>query len=115
MTERTSHTGKKPLIQDTSDNADIEEPAGEHPHRHGRAVSWVLVAVDVAAFCAGGVAVIEQLWVLFWVCAGVVALSVPVGKAIRIMDDTVTVEPGPRTRAAVAGRDSAADPGVRLD
>jgi hypothetical protein len=115
MTEHASHTSKKPVIEDTSDNAYTEEPLGDHPHRHGRPASWALVAVDIAAFCVGGVAVIDQLWVLFWVCAGVVALSVPAGKVIKIMDDTVTVEPGPRTRAAVSGRDSAADPGVRLD
>lgn len=111
----TEHAGKKPLSADTSDNTYREEPLGEHPHRHGRPVSWALVIVVIAAFCVGGAAVISQLWVLFWVCAGVVALSFPAGKLIRIMDDTVTVPPGPRARAASTGRDSAADPGVRLD
>jgi hypothetical protein len=73
------------------------------------------VSVVIAAFCAGGVAVIGHLWLLFWVSAGLVLLSVPVGKLIGIMDDTVAVEQGPRIRAAITGPDSAADPGVRLD
>ena len=78
-------------------------------------MSWALVGVVVAAFTAGGVAIIEHWWWLFWVCLGVVVLSVPAGALIGIMKDTVTVEPGPRRRLAAAGRDSAADPGVRLN
>ncbi len=103
------------MIEDTSQNTYREEPIGGHPHRHGKPRSWVLVGVVIAAFCAGGVAVIWHLWVLFWVCAGLVVLSVPVGKLIGIMDDTVVVDQGPRFRVAVRGRNSAADPGVRLD
>jgi len=112
MTEETSG---KPLTHDTSDNAYAETPVGEHQSHHGRPGSWVLVAVDIAAFTVGGVAVIGQLWALFWVCLGIVLLSVPVGKVIGIMDDTVQIEERPRVRAAVSGRNSAADPGVRLD
>jgi hypothetical protein len=103
------------MTEDTSHNTYREEPVGEHPYRHGRPRSWVLVGVVIAAFCAGGVAVIGHLWVLFWVCAALVVLAVPVGKMIGIMDDTVAVEEGPRVRAALSGRDSAADPGVRFD
>jgi len=103
------------MVEDSSENDYREEPIGGHSHRHGRPRSWVLVSVVIAAFCAGGVAVVGHLWVLFWVCAGVVVLSVPVGKMIGIMDDTVALEQGPRRRAAVSGRDSAADPGVHFD
>lgn len=88
---------------------------GGHRRRHGRPVSWVLVAVIIAAFCAGGAAIIAHLWWLFWAGVAVVALSVPVGWGIGIMKDTVEVDPGPRRRLAASGRDSAADPGVRLD
>jgi hypothetical protein len=91
------------------------QAVGGHHHRHGRLVSWVLVAVVVAAFCAGGAAIIARWWWLFWVCAGIVVLSVPAGWGIGIIKDTVEVDPGPRRRVAASGRDSAADPGVRLD
>jgi hypothetical protein len=103
------------MVGDSSENAYREEPVGGHSHRHGRPRSWVLVGVVIAAFCGGGVAVIVHLWMLFWACAGLIVLAVPAGKIIGIMDDTVAVDQGPRTRAAVTGRDSAADPGVRFD
>ncbi|MBO0820575.1 MAG: hypothetical protein J2P26_06960 [Nocardiopsaceae bacterium] len=70
----------------------VEQPVGGHSSPHGRPRSWILVGVVTAAFCAGGAAIIAHLWPLFWVCAGVVVLSVPVGKLIGIMDDTVEVQ-----------------------
>ncbi len=60
---------------------------GGHPH--GRPASWVLVTVVIAAFAAGGAALITHLWWLLWTCAEVVVLAVPAGKVIGIMDDTV--------------------------
>jgi hypothetical protein len=59
---------------------------------HGKRSSWVLVSAVVLAFAAGGVALALHLWWLFWACAGVVVLAVPVGKMIGIMDDTVAWE-----------------------
>jgi hypothetical protein len=62
------------------------------PHRgspHGKPSSWALVATVVAAFLAGGSALITHLWWLFWACAGIVVIAIPVGKAIGIMNDTV--------------------------
>jgi hypothetical protein len=59
------------------------------PERHGRASSWILVSVVVAAFCVGGAAIITHLWWLFWVCVGVVVVAVPAGKIVGIMDDSV--------------------------
>jgi hypothetical protein len=103
------------MVRDSSDNDYSERPAGGHPHTHGRPRSWMLAVVVIAAFCAGGLAVIGHWWTLFWVCAALVALAFPVGKLIGIMDDTVVLEQGPRKRAADSGRDSAADPGVRFD
>lgn len=73
------------------------------------------MTVVIVAFFIGGLAVIGHWWVVMWVCAGVVVLSVPAGKVIGIMEDTVQIKEAPRTRAAVSGPDSAADPGVRLD
>lgn len=73
-------------------SADFENhgavPVGGSPH--GKPASWALVLVVIAAFAAGGAAVIYHLWVLFWVCAGIILLSVPVGKVIGIMNDTVS-------------------------
>jgi hypothetical protein len=103
-------------ISHMSDNIREREEGtlGGHRHRHGRPASWVLVGVIIAAFCAGGVAIIAHLWVLFWVCAGIVVLSVPAGMLIGIMKDTVVVDPGPRALPPTTGPNSAADPGVRL-
>ncbi len=66
-----------------------ERPAGGHPHLHGRPVSWVLVGVLIVAFTAGGLAIVDHLWWLFWVCLGTTVVSVPAGKVIGIMSDTV--------------------------
>jgi hypothetical protein len=66
-----------------------QETIAGYSERHGRISSWVLVAVVVAAFCAGGAAIIAHLWWLFWASLGIVVVAVPVGKIIGIMDDTV--------------------------
>ena len=68
-----------------------EQSLGGHPHLHGRPVSWVFVAVLIAAFIAGAFAVVLKLWPLFWVCLAITVLSVPAGKFVGIMGDTVTV------------------------
>ena len=52
------------------------------PARHGHLASAVLVALVLAAFAGGGVALILNLWWLFWVSAAVVLASVPAGKVI---------------------------------
>jgi hypothetical protein len=57
-------------------------------HR-GKPASWVLVAVMLAAFLAGGIALITHTYWLLWTCAAVFVLGIPVGKAIGIMADTV--------------------------
>jgi hypothetical protein len=103
-------------VNHASDNVHEREegPVGGHRYRHGRPASWVLVGLVIAAFSAGGVAVIAHLWVLFWVCAGIVVLSVPAGEVIGIMNDTVVVDGGPRALPPTTGPDSVADPGVRL-
>lgn len=98
----------------TQTDAETPEPGqtlGGHHHRHGRPVSWVLIAVIIAAFCAGAAAIIADWWWLFWTAAGIVALSVPAGWLAGIMKDTVVADPGPRRRLP----GEAADPGVRLE
>jgi hypothetical protein len=92
-----------------------EHAIGGHNHLHGRPGSWALVVVVIGAFFAGGLAIITRTWWLFWICAGIVALSVPAGKIIGIMDDTVgeAARPGDG-RPVAADRGSVADPGVRI-
>lgn len=70
---------------------EADTPETQHPHgqAHGRLRSWLLVGLILAAFVVGGIALIAQTWWLFWVCVGVVVLSVPAGKLVGLMDDTV--------------------------
>lgn len=74
------------------DGACREEPGGGHRRLRGR--PWALVWVVIAALYVGGVAVIGHRWVLFWACAGVVALSIPAGKIIAIMGEAVAAGRG---------------------
>lgn len=69
--------------------AEQPHPVGEGGRSHGRVSSWILVFVVIAAFVAGGLAMIMHAWWLFWVCLGAVVLSVPAGGLIGIMRDTV--------------------------
>jgi len=76
----------------------------------------VLVGVLVAAFIAGGLAVVNHLWLLFWVCLGATILSLPAGKLAGIMNDTVLAG-DPSLQAGQEGHvaedtGSAVNPGV---
>jgi hypothetical protein len=95
-----------------------EKALGGHSSLHGRPASWALVAVITGAFIAGAFAIVFHLWLLFWVCLGVVLLSVPAGKVVGIMRDTVLAgnpadQPGQEGHVA-EDTGSAADPGVDL-
>jgi hypothetical protein len=58
------------------------------PSFHGRAVSWVAVALICAAFLAGGLALVfGPTWWLFWVALGVAALGGLMALAAGIFDD----------------------------
>jgi hypothetical protein len=77
-----------------------EQPIGGLLRGPSRPMPWLLVAVIAVAFVAGGFAVIEESWPLFWVCLAVVVLSVPVGRRLGILRDTVlardpSAPPGP--------------------
>lgn len=80
-------------------------PEGGHPH--GKPASWVLVAVVIAAFTAGGIAIITHAWWLMWACAGIIVLAIPAGKVVGIMNDTVG---GDNTSAPA--HDPSQDPGA---
>lgn len=62
----------------------------ERGRSHGKPGSWVLVGVVTGAFTVGGAALVIGSWWLFWVAVGIVVLAIPAGKAIHIMDDTVS-------------------------
>jgi hypothetical protein len=85
-------------------------PEGGHPH--GKPASWALVAVVIAAFAVGGVAIIEHAWWLLWTCVGSVVLALPAGKMVGIMNDTVSwgstpeaTQDSPQDQVAEPGRD----------
>jgi hypothetical protein len=95
-----------------------EQAIGDHPHLHGRPVSWLFVAVIIVAFVAGAFGLVFHVWPLFWVCLGIVVLSVPAGKLIGIMDDTV-LDGDPSAQAGQEGQvaedyGSAVHPGVAV-
>lgn len=90
---------------------------------HGKRASWVLVAVMLAAFVTGGLALITHLWWLLWTCAGIFVIAGLAAKAAGIMDDTVAYGSNPAT-APGAPREVGADrvrgegqpyPGVRRE
>jgi hypothetical protein len=70
----------------------------------------VLVAVVIAAFITGGIAIIAHAWWLLWTCIGIVVLAIPAGKVVGIMDDTVAWGATPAATRD-SGQPPEADPG----
>ena len=66
-----------------------------------------------AAFATGGAALITHIWWLLWACTATVALAIPAGKVIGIMDGTVLWKhPSPPPgRQADRSQDQPAAPG----
>ncbi|GIH22186.1 hypothetical protein Aph01nite_04960 [Acrocarpospora phusangensis] len=64
-------------------------PISPGGHPHGRPISWIFVTVVIIVFTTGGLALILANWALFWTCFGLLLLAAPVGRAIRITDDTI--------------------------
>jgi hypothetical protein len=105
-----------PQVNDYANNQAyrVERPVGSHRHRHGRPSSWALVGLILAAFVTGAFALPFKLWPLFWVCVGVFVLSIPAGKVLGIMNDTVGVEEPLDDIKPAADRGSCAHPGVQV-
>ncbi len=65
--------------------------AGPYPAFHGRKVSWVAVALVMAGFLVGGLAMIfgtgGPIWWLFWTGVGVAVLGLLVAIATNIFED----------------------------
>jgi hypothetical protein len=90
MTEsRMTDTGE-PALERRLAEASRAPTVGKAGHGRGRPSSWLLIGAVIAAFAAGGAAIVLHVWPLLWACVAVVVLAVPAGKAMRIMDDTVT-------------------------
>jgi hypothetical protein len=64
----------------------IERPVGADACQHANPRSWVLAAV-IVAFMAAGIAIIVQMWWLFWLSAAIILLS---GPACGLMPRTLT-------------------------
>jgi hypothetical protein len=65
----------------------------EYPS-HGRARSWIGVAVIVGGFAAGGVALtLGPTWWLFWTSFGVIAVGGVVALLSNVLADVVLDEP----------------------
>lgn len=95
-----------------------ELAVGGHTNLHGRPASWAVVALVIVFFVAGAFAIVNQAWLVFWVCVGLVVLSMLAGWAIGIMKDTVlagnpAMSPGQEHHVA-EDTGSAADPGVDM-
>jgi hypothetical protein len=105
-----------PNINDYSANQAyrMERPVGDHKHRHGRPSSWALVVVVLAAVIVGGISIVIGVWPLFWVCVGIFVLSVPAGKVMGIMNDTVGVEEPIDDAKPAMDSGSASPPGVQM-
>ncbi|GGQ28148.1 hypothetical protein [Streptosporangium pseudovulgare] len=65
------------------------KPVSDRGRPHGRPVSWAFVAAFLVFFAAGGLGLVIGNMALFWSCLAAVVLMVPVGRGIRIMDDTM--------------------------
>lgn len=59
----------------------------EDGHKRSRAVSWVAVAIILAGFTLGGVALILGTWWLFWTAVGVVVVGGILAVAVDIQAD----------------------------
>lgn len=65
--------------------------AGPYPSFHGRTVSWVAVALVMAGFLVGGLAMVlgtgGPIWWLFWTGIGVAVLGLLIAAATNIFED----------------------------
>ena len=108
--ETSDGQGQRPWEQ----MEDRHVPEGGYPH--GKPASWALVAVVTAAAVTGGISIILHAWGLLWACITTVALAIPAGKTIGIMEDTVewgstpaaTSDPQPSRPETDRGRDQSA-------
>jgi hypothetical protein len=55
---------------------------------HGKPASWVAVAIIIAGFVVGGIALpVGPVWWLFWLGAGIVVVGGIFALSVHILDD----------------------------
>ena len=58
-----------------SDMTHVTNRRGKHVH-HGRTLAaWAGASIALLAFIIGGIAVVAQIWPLFWVSVGLIVVS----------------------------------------
>jgi len=58
-----------------SDMTHVTNRRGKHVH-HGRTLAaWAGASIALLAFIIGGIAVVAQIWPLFWVSVGLIIVS----------------------------------------
>ena len=63
-------------------------PSYVHEAHHGRPASWVAVAIIIAGFIVGGIALpVGPVWWLFWLGAGIVVVGGIFALSVHILDD----------------------------
>jgi hypothetical protein len=81
-------SGNEGTMADTAQHSDLTHPTnrrGKHVH-HGRTVaSWTGSVIALIAFVVGGIAVVLQIWPLFWVSVGLAVVSLIVTVALQRM------------------------------
>jgi fatty acid desaturase len=75
-------------MADTAQHSDLTRPTnrrGKHIH-HGRTLAaWVGSGIGMLAFVIGGIAVVLQIWPLFWACVGLAAVALIVTVVLQRM------------------------------
>jgi Family of unknown function (DUF6704) len=71
-------SGNEGTMADTAQHSDLTHPTdkrGRHIH-HGRTLAaWTGSLIGLAAFVVGGIAVVIQVWPLFWASVGLAAIA----------------------------------------
>jgi hypothetical protein len=84
MRERMADTAEHPP---QPGHAQAAPTAGNAKHvHHGRTLAaWVGTTIAMIAIVLGGIAVVLQIWPLFWVGVGLLVLSLIVTKVLQVM------------------------------
>jgi hypothetical protein len=79
-------TSTSPSSEAGARDADANEKPHKHVH-HGRTVAaWTGSTLAMLAFILGGIAMLlGPNWVLFWIAAGILVLSLILTKVLQVM------------------------------
>ena len=72
-------------MADTAQHASQTAGHGKHVH-HGRtAAAWAGTTIAMVAIVLGGIALVVQVWPLFWVGVGLLVVSLIATKVLQVM------------------------------